>query len=99
MKPTRSTTTTVRLINNIFSNDIIGVHNRLQGILCSGIYEPLPTFILTTLNNCEQYYVAIETRKYTYHAIPLFKSTIEATIFRMMSMHVKIPKQIILNLF
>ena len=62
MKPIRITTTTVTLIDNIYSNDILGEHNQLQGILYYGIYEPLPIFILTTLNNDKQDYVTIETR-------------------------------------
>ena len=78
-KPTRITPTTATLIDNIYSNDILGEYNQLQGILYSDISDHLPIFILTTLNNDKQDCVTIETRKYTHHTIALFKSTIEAT--------------------
>ena len=77
-KPTRITPTTATLIDNIYSNDILGEYKQLQGILYSDIADHLPIFILTTLNNGKQDYVTIKTRKYTHHTIALFKSTIEA---------------------
>ena len=67
------------MIDNIYSNDIIGEYSQLQGIVGSDIYNHLPIFILTTLNNEKQDYVTTETRKYTHHSISLFKSTIETT--------------------
>ena len=63
----------------VYSNNILGEHNQLQGILYSDISDNLPLFILTTLNNDRQDYVTIEARKYTHHIISLFKSTIVAT--------------------
>ena len=78
-KPIRITPTTATLIDNIYSNDILGEYNQLQGILYSDISDNLPIFILTTLNKDKQDYVTMETRKYTHHTIALFKSTIETT--------------------
>ena len=73
-KPTRITATTATLIDTICNNDILGEYNQLQGILYSDISDHLPIFILTTLNNYKQDYVAIESRKYTHHTISLFKN-------------------------
>ena len=88
-KPTRITPTTATLIDNIYSNDILGEYNQLQGMLCSDSSDHLPIFILTPLNNNKHDYVTIETRKYTHthHIISLFKAHVG-----MMYMHVKIPK-------
>ena len=47
-KPTRITPTTATLIDNIYSSDILGEYNQLQGILYSDISDHLPIFILTT---------------------------------------------------
>ena len=65
-KPT-TITPTATLKDNIYSNDILGEYNQLQGILYSDISDHLPIFIITTLNNDRQDYVTIETRKYTHH--------------------------------
>ena len=80
-KPTGITPISASLIDNMYSNDILGEYNQLQGISYSDISTHLSIFILTTLNNDKQDYdyVTIETRTYTHHTISLFKSAIEAT--------------------
>ena len=75
-KPTRITPITATLVYHIYSNDILGEHNQLQGILYSDMSDHLPGCILTTLNNDKQEeFVTTETRT---HIISLFKSTSEA---------------------
>ena len=44
-KPTRITATTATLIDNIYSNDILGENNQLQRILYSDSFDHLPIFI------------------------------------------------------
>ena len=66
MKPTRITLTTTTVIDNIYSNGILGGHSQLYGILYSDISDHLPIFILTTLINDKQNNVAVETRKYIH---------------------------------
>ena len=47
-KPTRIIATTATLIDNIYSNDILGEYNQFQRILYSDISDQSPIFILTT---------------------------------------------------
>ena len=62
-KPTIITQTTATLIDNIYSNDILGEYNQLQGISYSYISDHLPICILTTLNNDKHDYITTETKK------------------------------------
>ena len=50
-KPTRITPTSATLIDNIYSNDILGESTQMQGIIYTYISDHLPIFILTKLNN------------------------------------------------
>ena len=76
-KPTRITPTTATLIDNIYSNDILGEYNQLHGILYTDISDHLSIFLLTKLNNDIKDDVTIETRIYNDQTIDLFKSIID----------------------
>ena len=76
-KPTRITPTTATLIDNIYSNDILGEYNQLHGILYTDISDHLPIFLLTKLNNDIKDDVTIETRIYNDQTIASFKSMID----------------------
>ena len=76
-KPTRLTPTTATLIDNIYSNDILGEYNQLHGIFYTDISDHLPIFRLTKLNNDIKDDVTIETRIYNDQTIALFNSIID----------------------
>ena len=44
-KPTRTTTTTATVIDNIYSNDVLGTNYLLHGIIYSDISDHLPIFL------------------------------------------------------
>ena len=46
-KPTRVTTTTATVIDNIYSNDIFGTNYQSHGIIYTGISDHLPIVLLT----------------------------------------------------
>ena len=75
-KPTRITPTTTTLIDNIYSNDILGEYNQLHAISYTYISDHLPIFLLIKLNNEINDDVKIETRIYNDQTVALFKSII-----------------------
>ena len=46
-RPTRITPTTATLIDNIYSNDLTGNENQINGISYADISDHLPIFVLT----------------------------------------------------
>ena len=50
-RPTRITPTTATLIDNIYSNDLMGNNNQINGILYADISDHLPIFVLTKRTN------------------------------------------------
>ena len=63
-KPTRITTTTATVIDNIYSNDILGTNYQSDGIIYTDISDHLPIFLLTKQINDTKVDTEIETRIY-----------------------------------
>ena len=58
--------TTATLIDNIYSNDILGEYNQLHGIFYTDMSDHLPIFLVTKLNNDIKDDVTIETSLLQY---------------------------------
>ena len=76
-KPTRITTTTATVIDNIYSNDILGTNYQTHGIIYTDISDHLPIFLLTKQINDTKVDTVIETRIYNEQATTTFKESID----------------------
>ena len=76
-KPTRITTTTATVIDNIYSNDILGTNYQSHGIIYAAISDHLPIFVLTKEINDTKVDTVIETRIYKEQATTTFKESID----------------------
>ena len=78
-KPTRITTTTATVIDNIYSNDILGTNDQSHGIIYTDISDHLPIFLLTKQINDTKVDTEIETRIYNEQATTtsIFKESID----------------------
>ena len=72
-KPTRISTTTASVIDNIYSNDILGTNYQPYGIMYTDISDHLPIFVLTTQINDPKVDTVIETRIYNEQATTTLK--------------------------
>ena len=71
-KPTRITTTTATVINNIYSNDILGTNYQTHGIIYTDISDHLPIFLLSKQINDTKVDTVIETRIYNEQATTFY---------------------------
>ncbi|KAK2162144.1 hypothetical protein NP493_1538g00000 [Ridgeia piscesae] len=71
-KPTRNTTTTATVIYNIYSNDVLETNYVTHGIIYKDIYDHLPIFLLTKIND-----TVIETKVYNEQTTTTFKENID----------------------
>ena len=76
-KPTRITTTTATVIDNIYSNDVLGTNYLLHGIIYSDISDHLPIFLFTKQINNTKADTVIETRVYNEQTTTTFKESID----------------------
>ena len=90
-KPIRIIPTTATILDNIYSNYILGEYNQLHGILCTDISDHLPIFLLTKLNND----ITDDVTRPEYIIIkPLSYSKVLYILYAgMIFVHLKIPKQ------
>ena len=76
-KPTRITPTSATLIDNIYSNDILGEYTQMQGIIYTNISDHLPIFLLNKLNNNTKDDTIIETRLDNDQTIATFRCIVD----------------------
>ena len=74
-KSTRIKTNTATVIDNIYSNDVLGTNYQLHGIMYTDISDHLPIFVL----NKESNGTVIMTRTYNEKATATFKESIDQT--------------------
>ena len=76
-RPTRITPTTATLIDNIYSNDLMGNNNQINGILYADISDHLPIFVLTKRTSDLNDDIIIETRKQNESTIHTFRCLVD----------------------
>ena len=76
-KPTRITATTATVIDNIYSNDLIGANYQLHGIIYTDISDHLPIFLLTKHTDSTKVEMTIATRLYNAQTTATFKESID----------------------
>ena len=72
-RPTRIAPTTATLIDNLYSNDLMGNNNHINGILYADISDHLPIFVLTKRTNGLNDDIIIEKRKQNESTIHTFR--------------------------
>ena len=76
-RPTTITPTTATLIDNIYSNDVMGNNNQINGILYADISDHLPIFVLTKRTSDLNDVIIIETRKQNESTIHTFRCLVD----------------------
>ena len=80
-KPTRIIPTSATLIDNIYSNNILGENTQMQGIIYTDISDHLPIFLLTKLNNNNtKDDTIIKTRLYYDQTIAIFICSVDKIV-------------------
>ena len=76
-RPARITHTTATLIDNIYSNDLMGNNNQINGILYADISDHLPIFVLTKRTSDLNDDIIIEIRKQNESTIHTFRCFVD----------------------
>ena len=76
-KPTRVTTNSATLIDNIFCNDITNIENTFSGILYSDVSDHLPIFYIDNLKKQKPETKYINKRFITPENIEIFSNKLE----------------------
>ena len=71
-KPTRVTSRSATLIDNIFTNDIVGGNNNLSGILYTDISDHFPIFLIDGSNSVSTQESVIKRRSYSEQNLDQF---------------------------
>ena len=83
-KPTRITTNTATLIDNIFTNVFDDKAAYINGLLCAGISDHIPIFHIHNLSNenLRENKKVKHIRKYDRHSMESFISNLDCTDWR-----------------